>query len=210
MKCNLFKNKDCCGSESYNFNLSAKSFGIRGPRGPQGIPGPTGPQGERGEQGSTGPQGEIGLRGVPGEKGEKGDKGDSGSAVVPSYANFLNTTQQTVQFSTMQTGYIGFNTTQIAQDFVLENSTDIVVLASGVYKIDVSFSINNFYNSSNLMLYVNDLPVSNLLSSFINGSFSTTRIIELQAYDVIKFGATITRFVLNPGLSVSIIKLDEL
>lgn len=55
----------------------------------------------------------------------------------------------------------------------------IVVGDAGVYEIDLSLSINNFYNSSNLMLYVNDSPVSNLLSSFTNGGFSTSRIIAL-------------------------------
>lgn len=85
-----------------------------------------------------------------------------------------------------------------------------MVLTSGVYKIDMSFYINDFYNSSNLMLYVNGTSVSNLLSSYINGGFSTTRIVELQAYDTVRLGTTITRFVLNPGLSVGLIKIDEL
>lgn len=49
--------------------------------------------------------GQVGQQGIPGERGEKGDKGDSGLSVTPSYANFINTSQQTVQFTTMQRGF---------------------------------------------------------------------------------------------------------
>ena len=109
----------------------------------------------------------------------------------------------------MQTGYLSFNSTLIAKDIDLNNNTDIVVLTPGVYKIDISISINNFYNSSNLTLYVNNSPISNLLSAFSNGNFSISRIITLKENDVVKIGATITRFVLNGGLSLAIFKIDE-
>ena len=59
------------------------------------------------------------------------------------------------------------------------------------------------------MLFVNDLPTTTLLSSFANGSYSTTRIITLEENDVVKIGATVTRFVLNGGLSLSIFKIDD-
>lgn len=146
---------------------------------------------------------------MPGEKGERGEKGDSGAIITPSYANFINSSQQTIQFDTMQRGYISFNFTQIAKDIELRNNTDCVILNDGVYQKDLSFSINNFYNSSNLVLFVNDVAVSTLLSSFANGNYSTTRILNLKSNDVIKIGATITRFVLNGGLSLSIFKIDE-
>lgn len=174
--------------------------------GPQGKQGPTGPIGPKGEQGIVGPQGEIGLQGIQGERGEKGD---NGSLVVPRYANFLNTAQQTILFDTMQTGFVSFNSTPISQGTTLQNGTDIVVSDAGVYKLNFSFSINNFYNSSNLRLFVNNLSISTLLSSFANGNFATSRIIRLQANDVIKVGATATRLVLNGGLTLTIFKIDE-
>lgn len=206
MNCNRIKNNNCCG---YRISDNMFNLGQVGQQGPQGIPGPVGPKGERGETGPTGPQGEIGLQGIPGEKGEKGDKGDSGLSVTPSYANFINTSQQTVQFTTTQRGFLSFNSTPISKGVELNNGTDIVVGDAGVYEIDLSLSINNFYNSSNLMLFVNDSPVSNLLSSFTNGGFSTSRIIALQQNDIVKIGATITRLVLNGGLSLTINKIDE-
>ncbi len=221
MKCNKYKQKNCCVCTPEEFTLSVNQVELQGSRGLQGPTGPTGPTGAQGEQGiigPTGPQGEIGLQGIPGErgekgdrgeKGEKGDRGDDGSLIIPSYGNFINSAQQTVQFNTMQNGFISFNSTQISQGIELENGTDIRIENAGVYKIDLSLSINNFYNSSNLMLYVNNSPVSNLLSSFANSNFSTTRIISLEANDIVKIGATITRFVLNPGLSLSIFKIDE-
>ncbi len=165
-----------------------------------------GPKGDKGDIGPTGPQGEIGPQGIQGEKGEKGD---NGSLVVPSYANFLNTAQQTILFDTMQTGFVSFNSTPISQGITLQNGTDIVVGDAGVYKLDFSFSINNFYNSSNLRLFVNDSSVTTLLSSFANGNYATSRIIRLQANDNIKVGATATRLVLNSGLSLIIFKIDE-
>lgn len=124
--------------------------GPTGPIGPKGEQGIVGPQGEKGDIDPTGPQGEIGLQGIQGERGEKGEKGDNGSLVVPRYANFLNTAQQTILFDTMQTGFVSFNSTPISQGTTLQNGTDIVVSDAGVYKLDFSFSINNFYNSSNL------------------------------------------------------------
>ncbi len=217
MECNFFKCNKCCKNKqtsSYNIVQRGQQGpqgpqGIQGERGEQGLIGPTGPQVEPGVMGPTGPQGEIGLQGIQGEKGEKGDKGDSGSLVVPSYGNFINPYQQTIQFDTMQRGFITFNSAQSAQGVELANETDIVVKDAGVYKIDLSMSVNNYYNSINLTLFVNDSPVSTLLASVTNGSFSTTRIISLEQNDVIKVGATVMRLVLNGGLSLSIFKLDE-
>lgn len=220
MKCDFFNRRNRFKERGTNCNNEAVRFTgdivtIR--QSVEGIMGPTGPQGEPGATGPTGPQGEIGLQGIPGEKGErgeagergeKGEKGDNGTADVSSYANFLNTSQQSIQFATMQQGFISFNSTQITKDIDLIDGTDIVVKNAGVYKIDLSFSINNFYNSSNLILYVNNSPVSSLLASFANGNYSTTRMLSLQAGDIVKFGATITRFVLNPGLSVAITQLS--
>lgn len=214
MKCNLFNCNNSCKFKPRKLN-NFTNLVLMGPQGPQGIPGPTGPKGEQGELGPTGPQGEIGLQGIPGEKGEqgergeKGEKGDSGLQLTPSYGNFTTMYQQTIQFADMQRGYIKFDNTQSFDGVELQTNTDIVVRSAGAYKIDVSLSINNFYNSSNLVLIVNDIVVANLLSSFTNGNFSTSRIVNLQENDVIKFGATVTRFVLNPGLSVSIFKIAE-
>lgn len=224
MKCNLCNCNNHC-----NDNPNDNKVGPTGPTGPQGLPGPTGPAGEMGPTGPTGatgpagvgitgptgPQGEIGLQGIPGEKGEqgergeKGEKGDSGLSVTPAYANFTTSYQQTIQFDTMQRGYIAFDNTVSADGVGFSTSTEIVALTAGVYKIDVSLSVNNFYNSSNLVLVVNDVVVANLWSSFVNGNFATTRIIELNENDVVKLGVTATRFVLNPGVSFSIVKIAE-
>ena len=81
------------------------------------------------------------MQGIPGEKGEKGD---SGLMIIPSYANFLNTSSQTIQFETMQRGFVSFNSTQVAKDIELTSNTDIVVLKAGVYKIDLSFPLTIF------------------------------------------------------------------
>ncbi len=53
------------------------------------------------------------------------------------------------------------------------------------------------------------LPISTLVFSFINEEFSTNRILRLNDGDILKVGATITKLVLNSGLSVTIFKLDE-
>lgn len=53
------------------------------------------------------------------------------------------------------------------------------------------------------------LPISTLVFSFTNGEFSTNRILRLNDGDILKVGATITKLVLNSGLSVTIFKLDE-
>ncbi len=53
------------------------------------------------------------------------------------------------------------------------------------------------------------LPISTLVFSFTNGKFSTNRILRLNDGDILKVGATITKLVLNSGLSVTIFKLDE-
>lgn len=218
MKCSFFNLNDCCKKKINKYENNIVQMGPQGPRGITGVTGPTGatgatgatgPQGEPGIIGPTGPQGEIGLQGIQGIQGEKGEKGENGSLVIPSYANFVNTIQQTIQFDTMQRGYISFNSTPTAQGISLQNNTDIIVADAGVYKIDIAFSINNFYNSSNLVLYVNDIPISTLLSSFANGNFSTTRIISLEQNDKIKLGANVTRFVLNGGVSLTIFKIDE-
>ena len=144
-----------------------------------------------------------------GYKAKGAKKGDNSSLVVPSYANFLNTAQQTILFDTMQTGFVSFNSTPISQGITLQNGTDIIVGDAGVYKLNFSFSINNFYNSSNLRLFVNDSSLATLLSSFANGNYATSRIIRLQANDIIKVGATATRLVLNGGLSLTIFKIDK-
>lgn len=193
------KNKNCCNS-LYPLNTSSSESAVVYTIGPTGATGPTGPQGEQGIQG------EIGLQGLQGEKGEKGD---SGNGIVPSYGNYLYTAQQYIQYDTMQTGFLSFNRTQIEKNVSLQNSTDIVVSDAGVYKIDISLSINNFYNSSNLALYVNGSSISTLIPSFTNGGFSATRMVRLNQNDVVKLGATITRLVLNPGLSLSIFKIDD-
>lgn len=207
MDCDFFNTANCCNEDLDKFIRRADQIGLVGSRGATGA---TGATGETGAVGPTGPQGEIGLQGVPGERGEKGEKGDSGISVEPSYANFLNTSTQSIQFATMQQGFLSFNATQTAFEISLENNgTEIVVGKPGIYKIDISLAVNNFYNSSNLMLYVNNTPVSNLVSSFTNSNYATTRIIDLNENDVVKIGATITRLVLNPGLSLSIVRIDE-
>lgn len=202
MDCKILNRNNCCKKEMKRCDQNISGRDLRGPRGSQGPTGPTGatrPTGPSGEMGPLGPQGEIGLQGLSGEKGErgeKGEKGDSGAIITPSYANFINSSQQTIQFDTMQRGYISFNFTQIAKDIELLNNTDCKILKDGVYQLDFSFSINNFYNSSNLILFVNDVAVLTLLSSFANGNYSTTRILNLKSNDVIKISATITCFVL--------------
>ena len=59
------------------------------------------------------------------------------------------------------------------------------------------------------MLFVNGAPVSTLVSSFANGNYSTTRIIDLNENDIVKVGATVTRLVLNGGVSLAIFKIDD-
>ena len=98
---------------------------------------------------------------------------------------------------------------QIVKNISSQNGTDIPILNTGVHSIDVSLSINNFYNSSNLALYENGSPISTFVSSFTNGEFSTNRISRLNDGDILKVGATITKLVLNSGISVTIFKLDE-
>lgn len=84
--------------------------------------------------------------------------------------------------------YIPLARVQISQDITLKNGTEVLVSKAGIYELDFSFSINNFYNSSNLRLYVNNVPVSTLLSSFANGNYSIHRIVRLGIDDIVQIG----------------------
>lgn len=105
--------------------------------------------------------------------------------------------------------YIPLARVQISQDITLQNGTEVLVSEAEIYELDFSFSINNFYNSSNLMMYVNNVSVSTLLSSFANGNYSTHRIIRLGIDDIVQIDTTITRIFFNAGMFFTLVKIDD-